>query len=77
MHRGKGPKTQSDIRPLTRPSDTLPPWRGKGIVMIAHKVPMDGLNIEEVGGQRERPERPKAHSLGQRPRYKVVSIFAL
>ena len=25
----------------------------------------------------ERPEGPKAHSIGQRPMYKVVGIFAL
>ena len=49
-------------------SDFPSPVMGKGIVMIAHKDPMDGLNVEEVGGQRERPERPKAHSLGHRPR---------
>jgi len=30
--------------------------------------PDSALNVEEVGGRRERPERPKAHSLGHRPR---------
>ena len=42
----------TEKRPLTRPFHilgdyqsltSLPPWRGKGIVMIAHKDPMDGL----------------------------------
>ena len=30
---------KGELRPLSRPSDTLPPWRGKGIVTILQIIP--------------------------------------
>ena len=35
------------------------------------------LNVEEVGGRRESQRARFALSIGQRPMYKVVSLFAL
>jgi hypothetical protein len=45
--------------------------------MIVSNYVTRGLNVEEVGDRMERPERPKAHSIGQHPMYKAVTIFAL
>ena len=44
--------------------------------MIVRNYVTGGLNVEEVGDRRE-SQSPKAHSIGQRPMYKAVSIFAL
>jgi len=46
------------------------------MIIIVRNYVTDGLNVEEVGGRRE-SQSPKAHSIGQRPMYKSISVFAL
>ena len=46
------------------------------MIIIVRNYMTDGLNVEEVGGRRE-SQSPKAHSIGQRPMYKSISVFAL